>query len=321
MQSMRNHILFQMGISLLMLGLFGGQPLAGQMAGSRRNEDRSPPGAEQAERQLSPEVATKYIVVQGTAQRNVRPSELRLIWAVTAEDAEPARCRQLLQQQIKTVCDAWNGIGINANDIVEDFISAIPKYEWMDEQRGDKSFVVEKKTGYRIQSNLHVRAANEKQALQIVDAALSAGVTDLIGVDYMADLSSIQVEARTAALEAAKNKSSQLLSLVFAKTPAPINVSETSIVHFPPELYKSFENVASEEYTTRYDDNRSRIFAYRPKNTYYQGLTAAADDRRYELPMSPEIIVESTVQLYYLSPAATQLGDEKPKAAEKPPPQ
>ena len=37
------------------------------------------------------------------------------------------------------------------------------------------------------------------------------------------------------------------------------------------------------------------------------GSVAAADDRTYELPMNPQIVVESTVEIYYLSPAAEKV--------------
>ena len=110
-----------------------------------------------------------------------------------------------------------------------------------------------------------------------------------------------------AALEAARAKSEDLLNPLFGDRPSPINVAERTTVHFPAELYASFENVAAEQYSSGYDDRRRRIAAYRPKNTYYRGSVTAADDRTYELPMRPKIVVESTVEVYYMSPAALKL--------------
>ena len=277
---------------------------SGQMVGSRSVESGGA-GGRDGSPLLSPEVAIRYIIVTGTAERTVAPSELRLIWAITAEDAEPSRCREQLRAQVEAVSNAWRQIGIPADQVVEDFIAALPRYEWVDEVRQETPFLVEKRTGYRIQTNLHVRAGDERQAQQVVDAALATGVTDLIGVDYMADLGAVQVATRQAALEAARAKSQQLLTPLFETMPRPINVAEQTQVHFPPEQYASFENVAADEYGGVYRDDRRRIIAYRPRNTYYRGSIQAADDRSYELPMSPKIVVESTVQIYYLSPAAT----------------
>ncbi len=289
-----------MAVGGIWLGL-GLAIATGQISGSRATD---PGGGVEGETLLPPEIAMRYIMIRGTAERALPPSELRLIWAITTEDAEPPRCRELLRQQVDAVREAWRPLGISPDQIVEDFISAIPRFEWQDEVRGDVTLLVEKRTGYRVQTNLHVRAQDDRHALQIVDAALAAGVTDLIGVDYLADLTEIQVETRRAALEAARAKSQLLLAPLFSEMPQPINLTEQTRVRHPDQQYVSFQNVAADEYQGSYGDNRRRIFAYRPKNTYYRGSTGAADDRIYELPMSPKIVVESTVQIYYLSPAA-----------------
>jgi hypothetical protein len=162
-----------------------------------------------------------------------------------------------------------------------------------------------------MQTNLHIAVETNEQAMKVVEIALNAGLTDLIGVDYAADLSQAQNDARLGAIAAAMKKSEMLLSAVFDEKPKPINLQEQTQVRLPADMYHSFENVAANNLTTRYDDRRNRIFAYRPKNTYYAGQTNAADDKSYALPMKPEIVVESKVVIYYQSPSTRPISDQK----------
>ena len=74
-----------------------------------------------------------------------------LVEQSTASDCE-ADCRKLEEELLKGL----DGLGINRNAIVVDFISILPVYEWEVETRDVGSVAVEKRTGFRMQSNVHV---------------------------------------------------------------------------------------------------------------------------------------------------------------------
>lgn len=267
-----------------------------QISGNRATEM----SAAQKLPQLSVSAANSHIAVEGTCQKRVTPTSIRLIWAVTAEEKDAFTCRKSTEAKVLRTTSALSPLRIGRDKIFEDFISAIPRFEWVE---GDRNALVETQSGYRMQTNLHVAVETNEQAMRVIDAALNAGLTDLIGVDYTADLTEVQNEARLGAIAAAKKKSETLLSAIFDEKPKPINVQEQTQVRLPADMYDSFENVAANSLTTRYDDRRNHIFAYRPKNSYYAGLTRSADDKSYELPMRPEIVIESTVVIYYQSPS------------------
>jgi uncharacterized protein YggE len=256
---------------------------------------------------LSVAAANSHIAIEGTCQKRVTPTSIRLIWAVTAEEKDAMACRKSTQAKIEKTTAALAAFRIGKDKIYEDFISAIPRFEWID---GERNALIETQTGYRMQTNLHIAVETNEQAMKVVEAALNSGLTDLIGVDYTADLSQSQNDARLGAIAAAKKKSETLLSAIFEVQPKPINVQEQTQTRFPADMYDSFENVAAQDLAMRYDDRRNRVFAYRPKNTYYAGQTKAADDKSYALPMKPEIVVESTVVLYYQSPSTRVVVDQ-----------
>ena len=297
----KNHRLFTSFVGIFCLLA---QQASAQMSGNRATQI----SASQILQPLSVAAANSHIAIEGTCQKRVTPTSIRLIWAVTAEEKEAVGCRKSTQAKIEKITAALAAIRIGKDKIYEDFISAIPRFEWIE---GEGDALIETQTGYRMQTNLHIAVETNEQAMKVVEAALNSGLTDLIGVDYTADLTQSQNDARLGAIAAAKKKSETLLSAIFDVQPKPINVQEQTQTRFPADMYDSFENVAAQDLAMRYDDRRNRVFAYRPKNTYYAGQTKAADDKSYALPMKPEIVVESTVVLYYQSPSTRVVVDQK----------
>jgi uncharacterized protein YggE len=235
---------------------------------------------------------------------------MRLIWAVSSEESDAVKCSETIRAAIQRVVTAWDGAGIKPDAVVEDFISAIPQFEWTRDKIDVETVWKEVQVGYRMQTNLHVRVETNEQAEKVIEVALANGLSDLIGVDYAADLAIPQEQARTGAVNAAKKKAESLLAAVFSESPAPVNVQEQTQVFFPDQMYHSFENAASQDFYARRNDDLRQISAYRPRNTYYSGLTRAADDKSYALPMKPEIIVESKVVIYYASPSTRKTSDD-----------
>ncbi len=275
-----------------------------QVSGSRATQTST----DNSLTELSVEQANSHIVINGNAQVRVQPTSIRLIWAVTSEGESATACRQTILVQIDRTVRAFKDAGLKDKDISEDFISAIPKFTYDSEQQGGEYVLVEKESGFRMQTNLHVSVADHEQAMKIIDAALKSGVTDLIGADYNADLESARKNALKQATEAAKAKSELMLSALFEKQPALINVQEQTKTFFPADMYDSFENASHQQVYSAYRSNSNlrRIEAYRPQNTYYKGLKRAADKRDYGLAMKPEIVIESTVNLYFRSPGMEQ---------------
>lgn len=259
---------------------------------------------------LSPDVATRYVTIEGRAEIRVKPTELRAVLAVTGEGQTAAECRANVERRIAGVLAAWQRRGIDPDDVQQDFVAILPRYEWTIEKRGTREVAVESLVGYRMQTNLHLAVPNEAAAKAALDDAFAGGVTDVIGFDYWSrDLDETRRRARAAAVKAARDKAEVLLA-VFVEPPTPINVQDDVTVHFPTSLYESFENSDSAGLSAPYRSDLPTIRAARPKNTYYRGLDPDADVASPELPMRPEISVVATVRIYYLSPSAELFAGE-----------
>lgn len=255
--------------------------------------------------QFDRKVVEGFIAIDGRAEIRVRPTEIRVVLAVTSEGASAKECHQAIEEKVATLRAAWEKLEIAPKDIVEDFVAVLPLYQWNLDKRGDTEVGVEKKAGFRMQTNVHLAVANDAKASAALAAAFEQGVTDIIAFDYWSrDLDDMKLKAREQALKAARGKSDVLLGALFKERPPVINVQEQTAVRYPESLYHSFVNSVDENVTPAFRRDVPFIRAHRPRNTYYRGLYSDGDVQARELPMHPEISVVSTVRLYFESPAA-----------------
>ncbi len=283
-----------------------------QLAGSRGGASQSGHAAAGVPslETLAPEVANSFITIDGQAELRVPPTEIRVVLAVTAEGDVPAACKQQVEETVRALTNAWLRTGIPQANIVEDFISVLPRYEFTIERVRDQEIAVEKKTGYLMQSNLHLAVRDDAQAMSAIDVAFEHGVSDIIAFDYWSkELDQMKVSTRAQALQAAREKSEVLFETLFTERPPIINLQESTRVIYPESLYTSFANTSDSPYQTAYSRrDLPQLRAFRPQNTYYRGLYLDSDVQPKELPMRAEISVVSTVRLYFQSPAADLAG-------------
>ncbi len=257
---------------------------------------------------LTPEVVQGYISVEGRAEIRVKPTQIRIVIAISADAETPQQCQTEIDQKVSAVKAGWQQLGINPTEIVDDFIAVLPRYEFELRKQETGNVAVEKEVGFLMQSNLHVAVKNDQQAMEAIRIAFANGVSDIIAFDYWNDqINEIKKQARTAAIESAKEKSDTLLA-VFDNRPTLINIAEQTQTTYPESLYQSFDNSSDQQL---YSSGRSFrdttvIRAFRPRNTYYRGLYSDGDLMPRELPMKSEISVTSTVRLYYESPVASE---------------
>ena len=262
---------------------------------------------------LSKEVAESFISIEGKAEVRVKPTELRIVLAVTAEGETAIDCQKGVDATLANLKTAWAKIKIPPEAIVVDFIAMLPRYDW---KVGipEENLMRERKSGFRMQSNVHLAVADDTIAMSSLSAAFEQGVSDIIAFDYWSkELDSVKEQAREKALTAARAKSDLLLKALFAEKPPVINVQEHTTVQYPASLYHSFTNTVNDDAIPTFARSYNFVRAYRPKNTYYRGLFSDGDIQPSELPMKPEISVVSTVRLYFESPAAAKRGKNDAK--------
>lgn len=296
-------------LALLCASLVGCGSLFGQGYGAANIPSNNPGSAGGvwsggADRILDPETALSFITIQGTAELRVDPQEIRLVLAVISEADSADLCQRQIAERVGKVRAAWKELAIEEDKVVEDFISVLPRYSWNRETRNEQDVLLQERSGYRMQSNLHLSVRTEAEAMQAINAAFANGVSDIVTFDYWSgDLEEQQQKARAAALAAARKKADTLLA-VFEEPPPLINIQERTKTFLPHALYQTFENVLEETASfPRGWRELPQIRSYRPKMTFFDGLKSDADVRPATASLKPTIAVISTVRLYFQSPA------------------
>lgn len=253
---------------------------------------------------LDPRAIENYITIEGKVEKRVEPTALRIVLAIMVEKPNSSECETACREMEEKLVNALEALEIDAEAIVVDFISILPVYEWKTKDRQGVDVAVETRSGFRMQSNVHVEVPTEEKARDVLQTAFGLGVSDVIAFDYWnEDIDLHKKEARKEALSAAKDKAELLLGALFDQPPQPLNVHESTRVVYPRSLYASFENTYTERLSGMYyNDSVTRIWATKPKNTYYRGLQEDVDVQGGGLPLRPEISVVSTVRLYYATP-------------------
>lgn len=243
-----------------------------------------------------------YITIQGSAELRVVPTEVRVVLALTSDGATAAECHAHSKERVDALRAALQESDAAVEEFLVDFIALLPRYDWQVEERAGQRLAVERVTGYRLQTNVHLRTLSEAAAQGAVGEALALGITDVLAFDYdAAGLDAKKTEAQALALAEAERKAGLLLA-GFATPPKRINVHESTRVVPPVDQYRSFGNDYSAAVTMPYRGELPQVAAARPKNTYYHGSGHATDVRPAGLPMQPEVAVVSAVTLYFAAP-------------------
>ncbi len=287
-------------LALLGLALVSGPAVAQMFAARADGESLRAPSAST----LDHKAIKNYITIEGKAEKRVEATAMRIVLALMAEEETAPECQAACQKLEDEFLKALADLEIDRTAIAVDFISILPVYEWEVETRQDKNMAVEKRAGFRMQSNVHIEVPNEQRARAVLQAAFKLDISDIIAFDYgNDDLDQIKIAARKEALKVAREKAQVLLEAMFDEPPKPLNVHESTRVIFPRTQYGSFENTYQQLINIPYSGDRMpQIRAAKPKNTYYRGLQEETDVRAKGLPLRPMISVVSTVRLYYATP-------------------
>jgi len=127
-----------------------------------------------------------YITIEGKAEKRVEPTALRIVLAIMVEKPNSPECETACREMEGKLVKALEDLEINRNAIVVDFISILPVYEWKIEDRHGKAVAVETRSGFRMQSNVHVEVPTEEKARDVLQTAFGLGVSDVIAFDYWA---------------------------------------------------------------------------------------------------------------------------------------
>ena len=164
-------------IRLAVLVVLACQPLSlasAQMAAARLGVEEYSPDVDSLPL-LDRKTAESLHFAGRAAEVRVRPTQVRIVLAVTSEGKTAQECQRAIQEDVTGLRNRWQTLRISPENIVEDFIAILPVHTWNVEKRGDAEVGVEQRVGFRMQTNVHVSAPNDETATRGAHGGLRAG--------------------------------------------------------------------------------------------------------------------------------------------------
>ncbi len=168
------------------------------------------------------EKPNRTLAVTGTAEVTVSPDICYMTFTVITEHkSRAAKAYQDNNRTMIAVRDAIRKAGVEQKDIQTQGFSITPQYHWNKDH--DRNIF----DGYKVAHNLHVKVRNLENVSGVLDAGVTAGATQVSGVDFTVENpKKYLLDARVEAIKAARKKAELIAETAGVELLKPITISE-----------------------------------------------------------------------------------------------
>jgi uncharacterized protein YggE len=214
------------------------------------------------------------VFIDAAVLMNVKPDEYVAVFGIVEEAKTIAEANTKMDATISHFKDAIKALGVKEADLLVDFVIQNRIYEYVDQE----SFTKEELVGYELKKNVSIHYLDKHLLDQLVRAAASNAIYDLIKVDCVVnDLASIQAQLREEAARIVKSKADRYKNLLGVKLSNPVQVlADNPSIYYPDEQYNAY--TAAEAQRIEYNGNRRVLNARKSRTFYFNPLTADGFD-------------------------------------------
>ena len=292
--------------ALLVLAL--ARPGAAQVSGGAGvygrdgGDEISPLQIERAKRQLTV-AETKddgtATFVDAAVLMNARADEYVAVWALFALGETPDASSATMNSTLAQFSASLDALGVAAADSNVDYISQSRIYSFeisnaKTDDNDNRATATEKLSGFELKKNVSVRFRNLAQLDALNAAAASAGIFDLVKVDYLVkDAAAIRERLQGQTMNIIRQKAARYSTELGVKLGQPVQiVADIPSVYFPIDQYESYVAAESENLSLPYDRSRDTVLKARKSASAY---FAPLDGDGFDAVINP-VIVEPVVQ-------------------------
>jgi uncharacterized protein YggE len=181
---------------------------------------------------------TTGFAIEASVITNLKPDAFVAVFGVSAEAPASAESNDRVNAKIAKLMQQLNPLGITSNDIFVDFITQNRVYDF----KVSGGNAAEKFTGFETKKTIAVRYKNRELFEQLVRAAASVQIFDLIKVDYIvSDFEQVRALLFEAAARVIKNKETKYAKS-FGVSLIPLGLAnEKYDVSYPWEAYQRYQ--------------------------------------------------------------------------------
>ncbi len=231
--------------------------------------------------------------LEATVLMNVTADEYVAMFHIEQKGKELKDVQENMDKRIANFQKGLIQLGIKENEMIIDFLSLVPEYEYDVEKKLFSRTYNEVPVGFELKKNVHVRFKDNKILDKIIAKAAENEIYDLSKVEYFInDTDVLYQKLRKKAFEIIAEKEKLYDSLNIKLSKAEKVADENFQTFFPFDRYRSYEAVSKGK--TSFSKNSKINNKNRSPSAFYEKL----DYDNIECIINPTIL-EPAVQLFF----------------------
>ncbi|WP_338812032.1 SIMPL domain-containing protein [Bernardetia sp. Wsw4-3y2] len=231
--------------------------------------------------------------LEATVLMNVTADEYVAMFHIEQKGKELKDVQENMDKRIANFQKGLIELGIKENEMIIDFLSLVPEYEYDVEKKFFSRTYNEVPVGFELKKNVHVRFKDNKILDKIIAKAAENEIYDLSKVEYfIKDTDILYQKLRKKAFEIIAKKEKLYDSLNIKLSKAEKVADENFQTFFPFDRYRSYEAISKGK--TSFSKNYKVNDKNRSPSAFYEKL----DYDNIECIINPTIL-EPAVQLFF----------------------
>ncbi|SEI72276.1 hypothetical protein SAMN05421831_108111 [Allopseudospirillum japonicum] len=183
----------------------------------------------------------RELYVSADSEVEVRPDQLQMRAEIFAEGADLAATREQVEERMRTLLQALQNLGIDANKMQAGSIQVVPKMHWQDKQPP-------KRIGSRVSRELRLHLEDLSLYPQVLEALFAAKVDHLGQVSFSySKAEQLEQQALTQALQKAQAKAQLMAQALNVRLGEVMTVRESRAPQMQPVMYRMAAPMADME--------------------------------------------------------------------------
>ena len=238
-------------------------------------------------------LGNNVVELEATVLMNVTANEYVAMFHI---EQKGKNLKDVQENMDKRIADFQKGLaelGIKENEMIVDFLSLVPEYEYDVEKKLFSKTYNEVPAGFELKKNVHIRFKDTKILDKIIAKAAENEIYDLSKVEYFInDTDILYQKLRRKAFEMITKKEKLYDSLNITLSKAEKVADENFQTFFPFDRYRSYEAISKGK--TSFSKNSTVNNKNRSPSAFYEKL----DYDNIECIINPTIL-EPAVQLFF----------------------
>jgi uncharacterized protein YggE len=213
-------------------------------------------------------------IIPASVAMNVIADQYVVTFSSTEEAADVSECNTKMDKRINAFRGDLKKMGIADKDVFVDMTTQNKIYDYKVTANVAEQYI----KGFELQKNIIIKFSPISSLDQIVIAASSHGIYDMVKVDYIvSDLPAVYAKLFDAAAKVIDQKKAMYTAVTHTTlSPSSSIYGEKIYSYYPPQLYKSYKAYESSDVYGQFNDyvvkdiRKSTTFYYDPIN--YSGF-------------------------------------------------